>query len=249
MIDNRKVLAVVPARGGSKGLPDKNLRILYGKPLVCWPISAAIENSFVDRTIVSTDDKKIAEVAASSGADVPFLRPTNIAGDKTSSMDVVLHALDELESKGDVFSYVIMLEPTSPMTVSDDIDKALLQLHSTRSIADSIVGVSLVEAAHPEYNTKLDKHGRIKPYKAKDFLSLPRRQELEDIYFLEGSLYISSVSDFRKNKSFYHDRTLGYVVPRWKSIEIDDYLDLIIAEAVMSNKKSIIENIVTLNYN
>ncbi len=240
MIEQEKVLAVIPARGGSKGLTKKNLRSLCGKPLVSWAISAATDNKYVDRTIISTDDKKIAKVAESFGAEIPFIRPTDIAGDDASSMDVVLHAVNELEEKGDFFSYVVMLEPTSPMTEPNDINKALFKLHSSRDVADAIVGVSLVEATHPEFDIQLDVNNLIKPYMAKNFTNLPRRQDIEDIYFLEGSLYISTVSDFKNNKSFYHSRTLGYVVPRWKSIEIDDYLDLIIAETIINNKRDII---------
>jgi N-acylneuraminate cytidylyltransferase/CMP-N,N'-diacetyllegionaminic acid synthase len=233
MNHSSRVLAIIPARSGSKGLPGKNLRPLDGRPLVTWPISAALGSSAVDRVIISTDDEKIAEVARIAGADVPFMRPSSLSGDTASSMDVVMHALDTMATLGEIFDYVVLLEPTSPLTESSDIDQALSRLISAGSHADAIVGVSRVEATHPEYDVRVGENGLLRPYAAPNFSLLRRRQDIEPLYFLEGSLYISRVDAFKRNKSFYHNRTLGYEVPRWKSIEVDDLFDFIVIEALV----------------
>lgn len=235
MIDNEKVLVLIPARGGSKGLPGKNIIELCGLPLLGWPIKAAKKSKYVDRVIVSTDDKKIAEVAASQGAEVPFIRPEELATDQASSASVIEHAVSFFEGKGNTFSYLILLEPTSPLTEAEDIDKALLTLHSKRHIADSIVGVSKLEGTHPAFNVLIGKDGLIKPFMKPEFESVYRRQDIEDVFFFEGSLYISDLSVFLKKLSFYHDRTLPYIVPKWKAFEVDDMTDLICIEAIMKN--------------
>src|SRR5688572_8523252 len=164
MIGKDRVLAVIPARGGSKGLPRKNLLPLAGQPLVAWPVKAASKARFVDRVVVSTDDAEIAAAARAAGADVPFIRPAALASDTASSVSVVLHALDSLERDGKRFSYVVLLEPTSPLTESVDVEQALSELHVSRARADAIVGISRVLAAHPEYDVTLAPDGLIRPY-------------------------------------------------------------------------------------
>lgn len=234
-----RVLAIVPARSGSKGLPGKNLRLLDGRPLVAWPVSVALRAASVDRVIISTDDVAIAEAARNAGADVPFMRPAHLAHDTASSMDVILHALDILASQGQEYEYVILLEPTSPLTEASDVEAALSRLRAAGTAADAIVGICRVEATHPEYDVRRDRSGLISPYAVQDFKSLRRRQDLEEIYFLEGSLYISRVEAFRRYKTFYHERTLGYEVPRWKSLEVDDIFDFIMVEAVVRQREEI----------
>jgi len=236
LIANERVLAIVPARGGSKGLPRKNLLSLAGQPLVSWPVRAARHAAVVDRVIVSTDDSEIAAAAQAAGADVPFIRPALLASDTASTISVVLHALDALEQSGERFSYVVLLEPTSPLTESADVERALQRLHANRHIADAIVGVSRVIAAHPEYDVILQSSGIIQPYMARDFRHLKRRQDISELYFLEGSLYISSVASIKERESFYHERTMGYAVPRWKSFEVDELVDFICIEALLQRR-------------
>lgn len=236
MAGSASVLAVVAARGGSKGLKRKNLLPLKGKPLVAWPIRAALGSSVVSKVVVSTDDVEIAAAATAAGASVPFMRPAALATDTASSMEVVLHALDFMSGAGSDFEYVVLLEPTSPLTESQDIDRAFDMLCAAAQIADSIVGICPVEAAHPEYDVRLSAEGLISPYSSADFRSLRRRQDIDELYFLEGSLYLSRVDAFRKIKSFYSERTLGYQVPRWKSIEVDELLDFICVEAILDNR-------------
>ena len=242
MINNERVLVIIPARGGSKGLPKKNIKNLAGRPMVAWPISAALGCREVDKVVVSTDCEEIAKIANTWGAEVPFLRPDKLSGDNSSSMDVVMHVIEKVEEQRDYFDYIIMLEPTSPLTETEDLSKALKLLIESKVNADAIVGISCIEATHPEFSVKRDTDGLIKPAFMKNFSSLKRRQDVDELYFLEGSLYISSVKAFKLQKTFYGDRTLGYLVPRWKSFEVDELVDFFCIEAILNNRSSLLTN-------
>ena len=237
MINKKKVVAVIPARGGSKGLPGKNKRLLLGKPLVTWPIKAALDCIHIDRIILSTDCSEIAKIGNIAGADVLKIRPDKLADDTAKSIDVILHELAELEKLNESYDYVVMLEPTSPLTEASDISTALLRLESKRNHADSIVGVSVIEASHPEFSVKKMSQDIIVPAYANDFNNLRRRQDIEKLFFLEGTLYASDVSVLRNKKNFYHSRTMGYEVPRWKSIEVDEMIDFICIEAILKHRE------------
>jgi len=234
VINNKSVLALIPARGGSKGLRRKNVLPLAGKPLIAWSIEAAHGSKYIDKCIVSTDDNEIMDVAKSYNCNVPFIRPKKFALDETPSFEVIAHAVKYLNNKKSKFDYIILLEPTSPLRNSNDIDSALEKLDFNRDIADSIVGVSEVVDAHPVFDVRINNTGLIEPYALKNF-ALFRRQEIETLYFFEGSVYVSDIQVLLKEKSFYHDRTLPFVVPRWKSLEIDEIIDLLTAETVLKN--------------
>lgn len=236
MINGNAVLAIIPARGGSKGLPRKNLLNLAGCPLLGWPVKAARGSKYVDRVIVSTDDEEIAKISKERGAEVPFLRPRELALDTSTTISVLEHAIECIKKEGCIYEYCLLLESTSPLTESADVDSALEKLDSNRDIADSIVGVSRVEAAHPTFDVFLNKKGLIEPYLTDGFSKIGRRQDLEDLYFFEGSLYISKTHILLEKRNFYHEKTLPYIVPRWKSIEVDEIVDLICIEAIMKSK-------------
>lgn len=229
-----KILFIIPARGGSKGLPGKNIRPLLGKPLIGWTIETALKAAAIvnGRVIVSTDDKEIADVAVSFGADVPFMRPAHLAEDTSTSADVVLHALDFLEKRGETFDFVCMLEATSPQRDEKDVLSALNILMRSKT-GQSIVGVCLSESSHPSFLALMDEETHaIRPYEGEKFV-FKRRQEIDDVYFFEGSMYASRVDTFRKRKTYYHEHTLGYEMPKWKSFEVDDIVDFTIIEALM----------------
>jgi len=245
MIDGIRVLAIVPARKGSKGLPGKNGRLLLGRPLLSWSVAAARGSSFVDRVIVSTDDSVFATIAREAGAEVPFMRPTHLSEDRTPSADVVLHALDTLAGLGDSFGYVVLLEPTSPLTEGVDVDAALTHLHCSRERADAIVGIVRTEADHPSFAVAMAIDGTISPVAGGGFANLPRRQDLPAAYRLEGSIYVSDVAAFRLNKSFCHARTVGYIVPRYKSLEVDEFVDFVCIEAIAGRLAEIRAEVVT----
>lgn len=239
MIEGKRVLALVPARGGSKGLPRKNIMDLCGRPLLGWPVNAARRSRYVDKVIVSTDDAEIAEKARQEGAEVPFMRPAELATDQATSFMVVEHAVRFLEGNGGAYDYLVLLEPTSPLTESSDVDKALEELVANREIADSIISVSKVEAAHPAFDVSVTGKGLIRPYVAAEFSNAGRRQDISELYFFDGSLYITDVAVYLLKKSFYHDRTLAHISPKWKSLEVDDMIDFVCVEAIMRNLKMI----------
>jgi N-acylneuraminate cytidylyltransferase/CMP-N,N'-diacetyllegionaminic acid synthase len=230
-----KVLAIIPARGGSKGLPRKNLLLLNGLPLIAYPINAAKRSKLIDRVIVSTEDEEIASVAESYDAEVPFYRPIELAADESKTSDVILNVLVQLGKHGEEFDIVVLLEPTSPFTEAKDIDNALNLLKDSFAYADSIVGISEVKEVHPDYLVRLNRDKLISSYSKIDFSGISRRQEIEPLYFFDGSFYISKIEALVKHDSFYHDRTIGFQMPSWKSIEIDDLRDLIFAEAIAKN--------------
>ena len=235
MINRKSVLAIIPARGGSKGLPQKNILPLVDKPLIAWSIEVGKESKYIDKLIISTDDKKIAGVAESYHCEVPFIRPENLSSDETETIDVLIHAYKYFTENNEAYDYLILLEPTSPLRDSNDIDIAMDMLDSNRERADSIVGVAKVEATHPVFDVRINDGGLIEPYATENFSTF-RRQEIEDLYHFEGSLYISDTKVLLKEKTFYHERTLPYIVPRWKSLEIDEMVDMITAEALINNK-------------
>jgi N-acylneuraminate cytidylyltransferase/CMP-N,N'-diacetyllegionaminic acid synthase len=228
-----RTLYLIPARGGSKGLPGKNVRPLLGKPLIGWSVATALEAAqhYEGRVVVSTDDEGIARVAREAGAEVPFLRPADLATDAAASIDVVLHALDHFATHGDRFDRVCMLEPTSPQRDALDVVRAMEQLTATGT-AESIVGVCRTESGHPAFLATMDERRFLHPLGGGAFV-FKRRQEIDDVYFFEGSLYIARTEALRARRSFYHERTLGYELPKWKSFEVDDLVDLIIVEALM----------------
>ena len=239
MIGASRVLCVVPARAGSKGLPNKNLLELRGDPLVAWPVKAAQASLCVDLVVCSTDDPNIAEAALDAGALVPFVRPSKLASDQATTVEVVIHALSVLAEKDEEFEYVAVLEPTSPLTEGFDLDDALMALHSQSTGADAIVGLGRYSSSHPALSLFLKPDGLVQAPIQGAVNTTSRRQDLDPMYFVDGSLYVSRVKALMREKSFVHARTLGYVLPRWKNLEIDDKFDWILTEAVLSRQKEL----------
>jgi N-acylneuraminate cytidylyltransferase/CMP-N,N'-diacetyllegionaminic acid synthase len=230
------VLFIIPARGGSKGLPKKNIRTIAGKPLIAWSIEAAQKAAHLlgdCDVIVSTDSEEIAAVAKEYKAAVPFLRPAELANDTASSADVMLHALEYMEQSGKQYDFLAMIEPTSPQRDEHDLVSAFQQLKNTKG-AESIVGVCRTESGHPLFLTKLN-NGFLEPYANKTF-RVYRRQEIDEVYFFEGSMYIAKTESFKKRKGFYHEKTLGFEMPKWKSFEIDDLTDFLIIEQLLNSR-------------
>jgi CMP-N,N'-diacetyllegionaminic acid synthase len=233
MIDGKLIIALIPARGGSKGLPGKNTRPLLGKPLIAWTIEQAKACKFIDRIVVTTDDRDIAKTSEQYNAEVPFLRPAELATDQASTIDTVLHALSFFEKEGNFYDSLILLEPTSPLRDVSDIENGLRELYSNNE-AESIVGVSKVVSAHPSFLLKT-KNGFIRSYLDTEFPSM-RRQEITDFFFPEGSFYAAYCRSLIERKSFYHKQTLAYILPKYKAYEIDELDDFIIVEALLKAK-------------
>ena len=235
MINRNSVIAIIPARGGSKGLPGKNIKELCGKPLIAWSIEAGLSSKYIDEVVVTTDSPEIANVARYHGASIPFLRPPELATDTATSFDVVKHTIDfyknELKRE---FNYVLLLEPTSPLRDKLDIDGSLTLL-SSNVHATAVVGVCKTESQNPEFLIKISTEGFLVGYANID-IKVSRRQDIADVFFLEGSIYLSQTNVLLNKKTFYHSNTLCFEVPKWKSLEIDDIEDFVMVEALMKFK-------------
>jgi len=230
-----EILAIIPARGGSKGLPGKNTRSLAGIPLITYTIKAAMESKSITRIIVSTDDESISTVATEAGAEVPFLRPANLSGDQASGIDTCLHALEYANNKLDYQpEHVAYLQPTSPLRTASDIDTAANLL--TQSGADSVISLKAV-TEYPQWMKTMDVEHRINPLFELSEIATTR-QNLEKSYILNGAIYLSTTPSLKNNKSFYGDDTRGYLMPDERSIDIDTLNDFYIAEALLSHKES-----------
>jgi len=232
VIRGKKVLSVIPARSGSKGIPGKNLRLLKGSPLVTYPIIAALESKYVDHVFCSTNSLAIAEVAAKAGADTSYLRPDCLAADETSSVDVLLDVIEYFESVDKFFDLIVMLEPTSPMTESEDLDAAIELFVASEGKFENLISVSESMAGHPQFTFRMTTEQTLQTYDGSDW-RFKRRQDLEKIYFQTGSLYISQIEALKLNRSFISQKTLGFEVPKIKSFEIDDLIDFKIIEMLM----------------
>lgn len=236
MINGEKVLAVITARSGSKGLPGKNIRDFAGEPLLARPITIAVDCEWVDKTVLSTDSEEYAQIGKKFGAEVPRLRPQELALDTAQSVDVILEMVSFLESRGEHYGYILLLEPTSPLTQVSDLNGAKRTLLEDDS-AESILAVKEVTTEHPVFCVELSKQKRLSPYMKNNFNEPVRRQDLSSLYCFSGSFYLSTVSALRQHRKFYHESALGYVMPAWKCREIDDLADFICAEALYKNRE------------
>jgi len=222
------LLALIPARGGSKVIPGKNIRPLAGKPLIAHTIAAALHVPAIDRVVVSTDDSAIAAVALQWGAEVPFLRPPELAADDTPGIAPVLHALEVLPE----VSQVLLLQPTSPLRSSADIE-GILEFQRERQCS-SVVSVC-ASGKHPQWMFRLDPTGHLGPFLAAGPTAADCRQQLEPAYALNGALYLCERDWLQNHKSFVGPGTLGYPMPPQRSVDIDTPLDWLWAETLLQH--------------
>ena len=179
MIRNQKILGVITARSGSKGLKNKNILKLNSRPLLYWPIKTFMNSKFIAEFILSPDSTEISKQATRYKCKTPFLRPARLSKDNSSSIDAVIHAINFFKEQKITFDYVALLEPTSPLTDSGDLDKAIAKLVTNYKIADSIVGVSKNINYHPDYNIKMKKKSLI----SFDSKKIKRRQKISNLFF------------------------------------------------------------------
>lgn len=225
-----KVLALITARGGSKGLPRKNVLNAGDKPLIAWTIQAAARSRVVDEVVLSSEDDEIINVAKSWGCSVPFRRPSYLASDTASSIDVVLHALEHLPG----FEYVILLQPTSPLRTAADIDGAFRLLKESR--AQSCVSVCEADQS-PYWMYQLDRDRRLQGILPKHPTAV-RRQDLPPVYVLNGAIYVARIEWLIKTKSFVTSDTVAYVMSKHASIDIDTGEDFEIFRARVESPNS-----------
>ncbi len=223
MIAGKTVLAIIPARGGSKGVPRKNIRLLAGKPLIAWTIDEAKKSKYIDRLILSSEDQEIIKVAKEYGCEVPFVRPANLAQDDTLGIEPVIHAINTLNEE---YDYVVLLQPTSPLRTVEDIDGCIRHC----IMMESIACLSITESQQsPYWMYKLDDEMKLNPI-IKYNETINRRQDLPKVYVLNGAVYIGESGFILKNNSFLTEETLAYQMPIERSVDIDDELDFSFCE-------------------
>jgi N-acylneuraminate cytidylyltransferase len=213
----KRLLAVITARGGSKGLPRKNVLLAGGKPLIAWTISAARDSESIDRVILSTDDEEIMQYAREWGCEVPFQRPAELANDTATSIDVVLHAVDQVQG----YEFVVLLQPTSPLRTAQDIDAAFSLLKS--SGAPSCVSVCEADQS-PYWMYRLTNDRKLQNLLPQSH-GFTRRQDLPPVYILNGAIYIARVDWLRKTRSFVAEGCVAYPMTKESSIDIDNAED------------------------
>lgn len=227
MKSNPIILALISARGGSKGVPRKNIRLVAGKPLIAWTIDAATKSNKLDRIVVTTDNEEIADISQQYGAETPFMRPPSLAQDKSSSIDAVIHALHWLQANQNYCpDLVILLQPTSPLRTTADINAAIHLLQKKN--ASSVIGVCKTPH-HPYWAKKVDATGKLSDFQSKD-RTYAQRQELPPAYMVNGAIYLSQSQQFATHKTFHITPSYAYCMPQDRSLDIDTEWDLQVAD-------------------
>lgn len=218
MYKGKKILAVIPARGGSKGIPRKNIVLINGKPLIQYTIDEARKSQYIDSIIVSTDDKEIAKTSYELGAEVPFLRPRELAEDSTKTIDVLIDIIQKLKQQ---YDYLLLLQPTSPLRRVFHIDGAIQKIIDTGQL--SLVSICKVKE-HPVLMRTITKDGQLK--KLINTNSTVRRQDFSDYYIVNGAIYINKLDDNFTNQTSLNDNILPYIMEQKYSLDIDEPQDL-----------------------
>jgi N-acylneuraminate cytidylyltransferase/CMP-N,N'-diacetyllegionaminic acid synthase len=228
-----ETLGIIPARGGSKGIPRKNVALVGGQPLLFWTVSEAEKCDSLDRLIVSTEDKEIANLAQAYGVEVPFLRPMELAGDETPGIEPIIHAAEWLEDEeGYSPHYLVVLQPTSPLRSAADIEGAI-GLAREKS-ADAVVSVTLART-HPYLAKRVRRDGRME-----DLVPLERqydrRQEFPPAHVVNGAVHVVRREVLLRERTLYTNRTFAYIMPPERSIDVDDLWDLHMADLIVRER-------------
>jgi len=224
------IIAIIPARGGSKRIPKKNIKQLCGKPLIEYTIESALKSRFLDRIIVSTENEEIAKISKDLGAEV-IIRPDELALDITPTDDVVQNVLEKMKVNQNYFpEIIVLLQPTSPLRTTDDIDNAIEKFKNSK--CESLIGVT--EYDHSPYWAFEIENGLLKSiFGRKKFL---RSQELPKLYRPNGSIFITKSDTFVKYRSFYTKHIIPFIMSYERSIDIDNELDFLLSELILKNK-------------
>lgn len=226
----KKILAIVPARGGSVSLKNKNIKLFCGKPLIYYAIKNALMSKYIYKVVVSTDSKKIAEIALKYGAEVPFLRPKKLSDNKAKIIDAFKFTINKLKQEYDT-NHFISLAPTSPLTEVEDINRSI-EIYF-RKKAKTLI--SVVKNAKPiEWYLEKKRNNKITPFIKKTFKA--NRQGAKQLYIPNGAIYIINSNHLIKNKTYLNNSTYAYVMPKVKSVDIDDKIDFQIAEGFYKKK-------------
>ena len=226
MINGKKVLGIIPARGGSKRLPRKNVLSLNGKPMIAWTIDAALNSKYIDKVIVSTDDDEISNISKEYGAEIPFSRPDCLASDTATSNDVIMHAINSIDYRADI---VVILQPTSPLRKTEHIDDCLNSLVEKK--ADGIVSVTPCEHS-PLWANVLPDDGCMDRFLTTN--ALKRSQDLQEFYRLNGAIYCFTSNSINLNGGVaYSKNVFSYIIPSEFSVDIDTKIDFMLAESII----------------
>jgi CMP-N,N'-diacetyllegionaminic acid synthase len=232
MFKGKKILGVITARGGSKGIPRKNIKDLAGKPLIAYTIEAAKESKFLTRTIISTEDNEIADISKKYGGDVPFMRPAKLAGDTSTSIDAVQHTITALNERGEEYDYIMILQPTSPLRISEDIDACIKKIIDTG--ADSVMSVMELDDFSIK-KLKVIEDDIIKPLAEDEGMVSSRRQDMVKVYKRNTAIYLTKTSFIIKGDLF-GKISRPYLMSAERSIDINRMIDFEIAEFFLTKK-------------
>lgn len=222
-------IAIIPARSGSKGLRDKNIKELNGKPLIAYTIEAALDSDMFDKVFVSTDSQKYADIAMQYGADASFLRSEENSGDTAGSWDVIREVIERLWQRGEKYDEIMLLQATSPLRTSEDIVNAVKLLHDKKGEAV----VSLTECDHsPIWCNTLPEDYCMDQFDKDEYKDLPR-QMLPTFYRYNGAIYLVTARELQKKEDMLKEKCYAYIMPQCRSIDIDTALDFLIAETIM----------------
>jgi N-acylneuraminate cytidylyltransferase len=226
VIAGKRVLAIIPARGGSKGVPRKNIREVAGKPLIAWTIQESRKSCFIDRVVLSSEDPEIIEVAKAWGCEAPFFRPLDLARDDTPGIEPFLHAIQNLPG----YEFGVLLQPTSPLRKAEDIDGCIR--YCAESGASACVSVSKPDKS-PYWMYTVDGSGRMKPV-IPSSSPIDRRQDLPEVYALNGAVYVAKCEWVLKSRTFMVPETVAYPMPHERSVDIDSETDLRWCDFILS---------------
>ncbi len=232
MFNGNKILALIPARGGSKGIKNKNIIDLNGKPLLAYSIEACKKSKYIDDIILSTDSQEIASIGELFGAEVPFLRPSELASDTSKTIDVVIHAINWLKKRGREYNVLSLIQPTQPLRTENDIDAAI-DIYFSNGEKDL---VSVCEVDDNPILIRTIEGDKLKPIT--NYKSTWRRQDMPRYYKVNGCIYLNAVDRINSETSF-NDNELPYIMERSHSIDIDEYIDLEVAKILLNTPKEI----------
>lgn len=224
------MLAIIPARGGSKGLPGKNIKHLYGQPMITYTIEAAEKSKYITDIIISTDDSEIADIAVKAGAECPFMRPKELASDTAVAMDNYIYTIERLNNeRSSSVEEFIVLQPTSPLRLAADIDEAIFMFMDKK--ADSVI--SYVEESHPVvWHKYIDEQGRFENIFQE---TIDNRQENRVSYYPNGAIMVFKFK-LIKERRYYSNNSFAYLMPRSRSIDVDSFEDFEYAEYLLEKK-------------
>ncbi len=235
MYGEKRILALIPARGGSKGIPHKNVVLLGGKPLIQYTIDAGLKSRYIDTVMVSTDDREIAETAERCGARVPFLRPAELASDTAKTIDAVLHAVETLREAGETYDCLVLLQPTSPLRTAEDIDGAVERFYACGR--QGVVSVSEVNDPPILMRTIAETPEGERLIPLLEGSSTCRRQDMPAYYRVNGSVYVNAAETLKRDTSF-NDNPVPYRMAKDHAVDIDEPADLALAEFLLESGKN-----------